>query len=207
MIIFRRRRELKTDYNQRLALLKSRKPRLVIRRHLNGIRCQIIQYEKEGDKTLVETTSKALRKFGWKSHMANIPAAYLTGMLIGFNALKKGIKEAIVDMGLQRSTKGNALYACVAGAIDAGMNIPAEKDILPDKERLSGKHIAQFAALLKKTPERYKKQFSSYAKAGLEPEKIEENFTATQNKIREEFKDIRKLMDFEETAGKFLTRQ
>lgn len=202
--MFRRRREMKTDYNQRLALLKSLKPRLVIRRSLNGIRCQVIDYHKDGDKTLVEVTSKQLRRFGWRGHGANIPAAYLTGMVAGFLAMKKGIKEAIVDIGLQGSTKGNVLHACAAGAVDAGLKIPLGKDILPGKEQLTGKHIAQFAALLKKAPEKYKRQFSAYIKSGLDPERLEEHFAATENKIREEFKDIKKLMDFEETAESFL---
>ncbi len=204
MNMFRRRREMKTDYNSRLALLKSRVPRLVVRRGSSSVRCQIVQYDKGGDKTLVEVTSKHLVKFGWKSHPANTPAAYLTGMLAGFMALKKNIKEAVLDIGLQVSTKGNDLYACAAGAADAGVKIPVSKDIIPDKDKLSGKHIAQFAVLLKKTPEKYKRQFSRYTKSGLEPEKIEEHFAATQNKIREEFKDVTRLADFEETAKRFL---
>jgi len=205
--MFRRRREMKTDYNLRLALLKSRMPRLVIRRYMNGVHCQIIQYAKEGDRTIMEVSSNSLRQFGWKSHPANLPAAYLTGMLTGFLALKKGTKEAVVDLGLQRSTKGNALYACIAGAADAGMKIPVNKEILPSKERLTGKHVSQFALSLKKTPEKYKRQFAQYAKAGLEPEKLEEHFIATQNKIRESFKDTIKLAAFEETAGSFLEKE
>jgi large subunit ribosomal protein L18 len=202
--MLRRRREMKTNYKQRLALLKARKPRLVVRRNQNNIRCQLIQYDKSGDRTLAEVTSKKLSKFGWKPHAANLPAAYLAGMLIGFESLKKGIKEAVVDIGLQRSTKANALYACVAGALEAGMHISVEKGVLPDKERAAGRHIAQFAAALKKTPDRYKRQFSSYLKAGVEPEKIEGYFDIARNKILEEFRDVKKLADFEETAKKFL---
>lgn len=205
--MFRRRREMKTDYNQRLALLKSRKPRLVVRMSLNGIRCQVIEYNKNGDKTVVEVTSSALKQFGWLGHRANIPAAYLTGMITGFSAMKKGIKEAIVDAGLQHSTKGNTLYACVTGAADVGLKIPLSKEIVPGRERLTGRHIAQFALLLKKTPDKYKRQFAQYLKSGLEPERLEDHVAATENKIREQFKDVAKLAAFEETAKSFLKSQ
>jgi len=202
--MFRRRHELETDYRKRLKMLKSRTSRLVVRRSLNGVRCQIIEYDKAGDRTVVEVFSKSLARYGWKSHFSNIPAAYLTGLVAGFSTLKKGIKEAIVDIGMQRSTKGNALYACVAGVASAGVKIPVNEEIFPSKDRLTGKHISQFAAALKKTPEKYKRQFSQYLRSSLEPEKLEEHFTATQNKIREEFKDVAKLTAFEETAEKFL---
>lgn len=205
--MFRRRMELKTDYRKRLELLKSRKPRLVIRRGPNGIRCQIIEYNKEGDKTMVEVTSQHLRKFGWKAHLGNLPAAYLTGMLAGFSALKKGVKEAVADVGLQRSTKGSALYACVSGAADAGLKVPLGEEAIPTKDRIAGKHVAAFASLLKKTPEKYKRQFSSYLKLGVEPERLEEHFAETQKKIRGEFKDTAKLAAFEETAEKFLSNE
>src|SRR3989338_11379094 len=77
---FRRRREKKTDYVQRLALLKSGKPRLVVRRAGNNFRVQIIDFTPEGDKTLVEVASSMLKKYGWKGHCGSMPAAYLTGL-------------------------------------------------------------------------------------------------------------------------------
>jgi hypothetical protein len=84
------------------------------------------------------------------------------------------------------------------------MKIPANKDIFPSNDRMAGKHVSQFALSLKKMPEKYKRQFSQYAKAGLEPEKLEEHFIETQNKMREAFKDTVKLANFEETAQGFL---
>ncbi len=202
--MFRRRKEKKTDYGLRLRLLKYGKPRLVVRRSINSIRCQVIEYNEKGDKVIVEAVSNSLKKFGWKAHTGNLASAYLTGMLTGFMALKKGVKEAILDIGLQHSTKGNALYACAAGAADSGLQIPLGKEALPGKERISGRHIAQLAALLKKSPDKYKRQFSGYIKKGVEPEKLEEYFNSTQDKIREEFRDVAKLAQFEDTAKKFL---
>lgn len=182
--MLRRRREKKTDYRQRLSMLKSGKTVFVVRRSANNIHIQLIQYHKKGDKTVLEDSSKSLKKYGWRGHCGNLSAAYLTGMLIGFKALKKNIAEAILNSGLQMSVKGNAIYAAVAGAKDAGMEIPASKDILPSRERISGRHIAEYAAKLKKSSsEQYKKQFSECLKNGLEPEKIEEHFEVVKKKI------------------------
>jgi len=66
VIAFRRKREGKTDYKQRLRLVASDKPRLVIRRSNLHIITQIVEFHPDGDKVLITTTSKELQKFGWK---------------------------------------------------------------------------------------------------------------------------------------------
>ena len=86
---FRRRREGKTDYRNRLALLKSGKYRLVVRKSLKYITVQIIEYDEVGDRTVVSVSSKQLRTFGWQFSCDNIPAAYLTGILIAKKASDK----------------------------------------------------------------------------------------------------------------------
>jgi large subunit ribosomal protein L18 len=184
MTTFTRRRTQKTDYVQRLALLKSGKPRVVIRRSLNGIRVQIISSESSNDKTLVEVTSKNLRKYGWKGHGGNISAAYLTGLLAGTLAQKHHIKEAVVDIGLQMSVKASSIYAAAVGVKDSGIHINVGKEIVPDKDRISGKHVAAYAEKLKKeNHEKYKKQFSAYIKNGLEPEHIQKHFEEVKKEI------------------------
>lgn len=142
---FRRRLDQRTDYKARLALLKSGKPRLVVRRSLNSMRIQVVNYEKGGDKTVVEETSKSLRKLGWKGHTGNLPASYLTGLMAGSKALQKGVKECVLDMGLHTVTKGSGLFAAVKGAVDAGLKIPVSEEMLPSDERLKGGHIARWA--------------------------------------------------------------
>ncbi len=137
----RRRREQKTDYKKRLALLKSGLPRLVIRKSLENMRVQIISFDTSGDKTVASAFSSELGEFGWKSGKGNLPAAYLTGMVAGLRAKKAGIKEAVFDLGLQTNTKGSRIYAAVKGAIDAGLSVPHSEDILPSEDRISGKHI------------------------------------------------------------------
>jgi large subunit ribosomal protein L18 len=84
-----------------------------------------------------------LRKFGWTGHCGNVPAAYLTGFLAGLKALKLGIKSAVLDIGLQTSTKGNALYAAAKGGIDAGLEIPVGSEVMPSENRIMGEHISE----------------------------------------------------------------
>lgn len=139
---FKRRREGRTDYSNRLGLLKSGKHRLVVRKSLKYIRAQIIDCGKDGDKTVASSVSSELKTLGWKFACDNLPAAYLTGLLIGKKAKEKNINEAILDLGIYPSTKGSRVYAVVKGAIDAGLKIEHDDKIMPSEERVSGKHIA-----------------------------------------------------------------
>ena len=129
---FKRKRQGKTDYKKRLALLKSGKLRFVVRKSLKNILIQIVKYEPDGDKILVSAHSNQLKKFGYKAHTGNKQSAYLTGLLAGVKAKKQNINEAILDLGLTPSIKNSVCYAAVKGAIDSGLNIPASKEILPE---------------------------------------------------------------------------
>ena len=100
-IPYRRKREGKTNYKKRLEMLKSGALRLVVRTSLRHVTVQVVEYNVDGDKTLVAVNSKELAKYGWKGHGRNISVAYLTGYLCGKKALKKDIKEAILDQGLR----------------------------------------------------------------------------------------------------------
>lgn len=149
----KRRRKFKTDYKKRLKLLLSGKPRLVVRKTNKYIIAQIVISEEARDRTVVGVTSKILRdKYGWKYSCKNLPAAYLTGLIIGKLALKNGIKEAILDMGLNRKTKGNRIFATLKGAVDAGLKIPHGEEILPDETRIKGEHIARYLEKFKNLP-------------------------------------------------------
>ena len=181
-ISFRRRREKKTDYRQRLAFVKSGMARMVIRRSIRNMRIQFINFAAPGDTVVVEKISKALEKYGWSCHNANLPASYLIGYLAGAEALSKGVKEAIVDIGLQDSIKSSSLYCAALGARDAGVKINIGKEVLPDKDRVSGKHISSYAAKIKGSPA-YQRQFSAYLKKGIDPEKVHEMFEHAKKEI------------------------
>ncbi len=144
---FKRKTQGKTDYARRLRLLESRKPRLVVRRSLNSIQAQIVVFDDKGDRTVASANSRSLKKVGWNFACDNTPAAYLVGLAIGRAAAKSKISEAVLDLGLYRSTKGNRVYAVVKGAIDGGLKVPLGEDIAPSADRISGKHIAKFKDL------------------------------------------------------------
>jgi len=182
----RRHREGRTDYHLRLKLLKSRKPRLVVRRSLNNFICQVIKYETEGDVVLASADSKELRHFGWKFHCGNTPSAYLTGFLCAERAKKHKIKEAILDVGLYFTTPGNTLFSALKGAVDGGLEVPHSEEVLPAEDRISGKHISGYAEKLKaEDPVKYKKIFSSYLKEKADPKEMPSIFEETKKKIIE----------------------
>ena len=140
----RRRRENKTNYKTRLALLKSGEHRIVVRKTLKHIIVQITKYEPKGDKVLFTISSSELKKLGWKYSTSNIPSAYLVGLLAGKKAQENKIKKGILDLGVSFSVKGSRLYATLKGLIDSGLEIPSSEDNFPNEERISGKHIADY---------------------------------------------------------------
>jgi large subunit ribosomal protein L18 len=138
----RRRREGKTDYRKRLNLIKSRKTRIVVRNSLKNVRIQFIDYDERGDKILASAISNELIvDYNWKFSTSTIPAAYLTGLIAGYRAKKKGIKEGILDIGRNIPVKGSKNFAALKGVIDAGIRVPYKEDKLPDNDRIKGKHI------------------------------------------------------------------
>lgn len=141
---FKRRREGRTDYKKRLALIKSGKPKLAVRKSNRYIVAEIMKYEKEGDATLAYVFSKELEKFGWKGSRKNTPAGYLTGLLLGIRAKKSGVKEVVADIGLHTPTHGSVVFAVVKGVSDAGISVPYDASALPKDERISGKHISAY---------------------------------------------------------------
>ncbi|HIE22779.1 MAG TPA: 50S ribosomal protein L18 [Candidatus Korarchaeota archaeon] len=184
---FRRRREGKTDYWKRLALLKSGKIRMVVRRSNRFITVQFVRSKLEGDEVVTYAYSKEIQKFGWPFSCKNIPAAYLTGYIAGIRAIKAGIKEAILDIGRYPSTKGSRLYAALKGALDAGLLIPHSDEILPEQERIEGRHIAEWAlSLREENEELYRKIFSEYQQRNVKPEEISETFKLVLDRIKEE---------------------
>lgn len=181
-VMFRRKREGRTNYKKRLNILISNKLRLVIRKSLKNIQANIIDYDPKGDKIILSAHSRELEKFGWKFNKGNVPAAYLTGVLLGEKAKKQGADKLVLDIGLNPSVKGSRIYAVLAGILDAGLKIAYNPEILPSKERLMGKHISDFASKIK-DKEAYKKQFSDYIKNNFNPLDIVKYFEDVKNKI------------------------
>jgi large subunit ribosomal protein L18 len=186
---YRRRREGKTDYHARRALIVSGKPRVVVRGSLKNMIIQIITAGPEGDRTVVSAHSNELaRKYGWKASRGNLPTAYLTGLLCGLRARTQGIEAAILDIGLHSPSKGARLFAALKGVLDAGIRVPHSEEKLPDEKRLRGEHIAQYARSLASSTENYQAEFSRYLKQKLPPENLADNFAELEGKIGASFR-------------------
>ncbi len=140
----RRRRECKTDYKLRMGLLKSSKPRIVIRRTNRYVVVQAIESFEAQDKVIKGVSSKDLIAKGWDEKSAgslkSVPACYLTGMLL---AKELKTKDFIIDLGMAKNIAGNRNYAVVKGLIDGGLNINANPESLPSDERVNGEHMAE----------------------------------------------------------------
>ncbi len=137
------KRNKKTSYKKRLKLLSSRKTRLSIRRSNSNMSIQFINFDLKGDRIVIGANSYDLKKLGYEKNRGNTPVAYLTGLLAGIRAKKKNIKEAILDLGIQK--KGENLFAALKGVLDAGIKIPHSEDIIPNEKRLKGEHIKAFS--------------------------------------------------------------
>ncbi len=140
---FRRRREGRTDYRHRAALLRGREIRMVVRKSNRHIRVQFIDYDEKGDTVIASAVSKELEELGWTGSGKSTPGAYLTGMLAGKRAKEKGLESAVLDIGLREPTKGAVVFAAMKGAVDAGIEVPHSEDMVPSKDRLSGKHMKE----------------------------------------------------------------
>ncbi|MCE4625649.1 MAG: 50S ribosomal protein L18 [Desulfurococcales archaeon] len=186
---WRRRREGKTNYYKRIKLIKSGKPRLVVRRTNKYIIVQVVEARIEGDMTIAAAHSRELVKlYGWKGGTANTSAAYLTGLLAGYRALEKGVREAVLDIGLHEPVKGSRVFAALKGALDAGLKVPHSEEILPSEDRIRGEHIASWAAQLAEgDPDFYKRQFSQYLERGLKPEELPTHFEEVRSRIVGEY--------------------
>jgi large subunit ribosomal protein L18 len=184
----RRRREGKTDYHARKAMVISRKPRLVPRFSAKNVSIQIISSKVKGDEVIAASHSKELKKkYGWKAPTGNIPAAYLTGLICGFKAGNKKVKDAILDIGLINPSKGSKIFAALRGVIDSGIEIPYDENKIIE-ERLEGKHIAAYGSSLETNSEEYKARFAKYIEQKIPPKDLPEHFSKIKLKIINSFK-------------------
>lgn len=181
---YRRRREGKTDYAARRIMATSERPRYVVRASNKNMVIQITTSKIEGDYVLAQANSRDLEKFGWLGGSKNIPAAYLLGMLTARRALAKGIDRAILDLGLVKPTKGSKIFSAVKGAIDSGLHIPCDSEIMPDPSSIEGKKISEYADSIE-NPYLYERQFSGYLKRGLKPQDLPDHISQVKSKIEE----------------------
>jgi large subunit ribosomal protein L18 len=146
-----------------------------------NVASQVLRPRPTGDIVLASAHSRELAKQGWKGAFNNLPACYLTGLILGKKALTKGIQNAILYVGKDHFT--SRVAACLKGIVDSGVQIPVSEESLPPLERLSGRHIAEYAKTLKGDQDKYRSRFSALLKNGLEPEEYPAHFEEIRNKI------------------------
>jgi large subunit ribosomal protein L18 len=122
----------------------------------------------KGDKVLATAHSRELVKQGWNGSLNNLPACYLTGILLGKKCLEKNFDSGVLYTGMNPFT--SRVAACLKGIVDAGVHVPASEDSFPEQDRLDGNHIADYAKLLQEDKSKYESRFSLLLKNGLKPE-------------------------------------
>lgn len=141
----KRRKENRTDYANRLKLLKSEKPRVVFRKTNRYIIAQYVASEDAQDKIEIGTNSKQLIKYGWPKEFAgslkSISASYLTGFLIGKKIIHEKKETPIVDIGMIRNLHGSKVFGFLKGLKDSGVKIKCDEKFFPNKEKIEIKKI------------------------------------------------------------------
>jgi large subunit ribosomal protein L18 len=136
-VYFRRRREGRTNFAKRLALVKSGTLRMVVRKSNRHITVQFSEFGEKGDRTLMTTKSLELRENFSFPAKRNTSTAYLTGLLAAHVAKKKGIKEFVLDIGLHAPTKGSVVFAALKGAIDGGLKTTGYEESMIPMDKIS----------------------------------------------------------------------
>ena len=143
----RRRKENKTDYKARLALLKSGKLRIVVRKTNKYFIAQVVESDESKDKALLGVNSKDLIGLGWdkkfEGSLKSVPAGYLTGLLLAKKIKEKKLEGFILDLGMAKLIYGNRIYSVVKGLVDGGVNLNVKENIFPSEERLAGEHLKE----------------------------------------------------------------
>ncbi len=179
---FRRRREAKTDYRKRIACVKGGLDRVVARKTNTRIIGQISRYAEKGDITLAYADSAELAGLGWPAR-ANRSTAYLVGRLLARKArARPDLKaELVLDIGLSSPVRNSIPFALAKGCIDGGLRIRNSIEI--DAKVYNCADAKHIAALKDKEPERYRRQYSGYIKAGIAPESLSALFTKVNEMI------------------------
>ena len=187
----KRIRQNKTNYRKRTALLISRRPFLTIKVSDQNIGVQLLKPALSGDTVIASAHSRELVKNGWKGSLNSLPACYLTGLLLGKKAVREGTDSMILYTGNDPFT--SKVAPCLKGIIASGVRTPVSEESLPTDDRICGKHIANYANMLKEDQSKYNKRFSLLLKNGFLPENYPSYFEEIRAKILGEQTSNQKL--------------
>jgi large subunit ribosomal protein L18 len=177
----KRIREDKTNYRKRSAILIGRHLFVTVMISDQNVAAQVLKPTPTGDIVIASAHSRELAEHGWKGTFNNLPACYLTGMLLGKKAMQKEIDAAVLYIGKNHFT--SRVGACMKGIVDAGVSMPVSTDSLPDEDRISGHHIAEYSHTLKEDEKAYNLRFSAILKNGLKPEDYPSHFEEIKSRI------------------------
>ena len=177
----KRIREDKTNYRKRSAILIGRQLFVTVKISDQNVAAQVLRPTPTGDIVIVSAHSRELAEHGWKGGFNNLPACYLTGMLLGKKALEKEVSSAVLYIGKNHFT--SRVAACMKGIVDSGVRMPFSEESLPDEGRISGHHIADYSNVLKENEKEYNSRFSAILKNGLKPEDYPSHFEEIKNRI------------------------
>jgi len=124
----------------------------------------------------------------------------VTGELYNVEAAADGAQpfRAVLDVGLARTTTGAKVFAALKGAVDGGLSVPhSEKRFIGFKDNkldaaklrkyIFGGHVGDYMKQLsEKNPDRFKKQFADYIKAGVKPGDLEALYKKVHAAIRKD---------------------
>jgi len=105
---------------------------------------------------------------------------------------------AVLDVGLARTSTGAKVFAVMKGAADGGLSVPhsetrffgydpeaKEYKAEAHRDRIFGKHVAEYMKTLKEEDEEvYKRRFSKFIDAGITPESLEGVYKKAHEAIR-----------------------
>jgi large subunit ribosomal protein L18 len=177
----RRIRDDKTNYRKRAAILIGRHSFVTVKVSDQNVAAQVLKPTPTGDIVISSAHSRELAKQGWKGALNNLPACYLTGMLLAKKTLGKGLDNAVLYIGKDHFT--SRVAACMKGIVDGGISMPISDESLPEQQRIIGQHIAEYAGTLKENQEEYNSRFSAILKNGLIPEDYPSHFQEIKNKL------------------------
>nr|UXY87021.1 60S ribosomal protein L5 [Cryptomonas paramecium] len=216
---WKRRRNGKTDYYSRKKMISKdkrkhnfHKYRVVVRFSKHSIICQFINSKFEGDRILNSVYSNKLKKMGIYIGLTNFSCAYISGLLLSKEVLKKNclnggyylntkhvIKKmkTCLDIGLTRATKGHKVFSCMKGVIDGGIEIPHKKTKYPGytekknfnqnllQERIRGKHVYDYSIGLKEEDElKFNRHFSTLSDSKVSLNRYKDLYSSLIYKIQ-----------------------
>ena len=206
------------------------KYRFVVRFSNRDVICAIVASDLSGDKIVASAYGHELAKYGVKFGFNNWPSAYATGFLLARKVnLKYGLPyigekdvaekyynvvdeleedeskrrpfQAVLDIGLHRTTTGARVFAALKGICDGGVNVPhntkrfpgtpkgkeAETDFSVVRKYVFGGHIAEYMNnLANDEPEQFETQFRTAKANGITGDDLEKIYQGVHDKIRAE---------------------